>query len=104
MTEIEPAAQAEKPKRQTIAQRTRRQVGEWNQWEAVDEIRMTNGALAYAAGHPVPAGNVVDGRIVLARHMCDGDPSCGGSANARCEQFNEPTELSEEGLITQVGG
>ena len=89
-------------RRATIAQRTRAQRGEWGQYRATTDVRTTNGALAFAAGHPVPASHVDDeGRVVLARHQCDGDPDCGGDPDARCDRFNEPIEWSEPGSVRE---
>lgn len=87
----------------TAAERRAQLQREYGQWEAATDISTATG-LAYAAGHPVPASNVdEDGRVVLARHQCDGDPACGGSARDRCERFNEPTHWTAPGAAVKVG-
>jgi hypothetical protein len=70
------------------------QIAEYDGHVALGPIRTPSGALAYAAGHPVPATNVdSDGRVVIDRHVCnhpDGE---------LCEWHSKPTAWSDPGSV-----
>lgn len=84
---------------------TRRQQNrdEYSKYVAAEEVRKEDGTVVYGRGWPVPAGNVLaDGRIILARHMCDGkDPVTGEDCPI---PHNEVTEVSDAGAAVAVGG
>lgn len=80
------------------AARLRAQYGEYGQWVAAYDLQH-EGALAYAAGHPVPA-SLVDGqgRVVTSMHRCH------HPEGVRCDRFNTPDEWSEPGAARRPSG
>lgn len=86
------------PAAQTVQERAAVQADEYGQWIAAYDIQH-EGALAFAAGHPIPASSVDgDGRVVTSMHRCH------HTDNARCDRFNQADEWSEPGAAVRPAG
>lgn len=89
-----------KSARETALHRRRVQYGEYGQWVAAYDIRGDNGALMFAAGHPVPVDQVDDESraVIIARHRCHHTP------DVRCDEFNAPELWSEPDAVVRPAG
>lgn len=74
------------------------QYGEYGQWVAAHDIHH-EGALAFAAGHPIPAAQVDgQGRVVVSMHRCH------HPGDQRCDKFNTAEAWSEPGAAIRPAG
>lgn len=99
-----PGLSAKRPADEAAAvryqERLQAQYGEYGQWVAGQDI-YHEGALAYAAGHPIPAALVdADRRVVTSMHRCHH----GATGDQRCDRFNTADEWSEPGLAVRPVG